>query len=692
MLKGGGSAPNQNVRTWAATWTLLARCPRGHWVSPQKGFCTAPVCMAGNQGQPLFVHQPQSWPPANVYASMRTAVGDMHSGQYDTLIAHHHPKYDDAVLYFDADGNLVRELPPEMMAPAPAPVAAVPAPVPAAEPEEVAAPEPEEQYSVWDIPELEAEEGEAASIEIPAPAIAIPSPALVPAAELAGDMAALPATPAEASAPSIYFPEVAAFYAERAGKNPRILGAATPAPTLAAQLQQAVANAGQPVEPLNLGALTPEELTRWQRAQNEGLVASLQPVPGQPGVYVTKGGKYTIDLNAPTPAEWGVGWNGPCTCPDCQNRAIKCKHRLAAQERAAQDGVVLGAIAAVPAPTAPPAPAAALTPKERSSRIRKLTTAVQGTLGLTSADLPMPPLGNLPPTEMRATFEYTPQAKNAVEVFGACLRVAYGQTEQTMEGRCFALYGPPSSGKNEVFRAMAAAMSLPYVQRDINKDSDVQALLGTIVLEPDGRGGTRSVAKLGPVGAALASGAFVAVNEITEAAPEAQTLFHTIAQDGYIPLATPEGGVEPVPVHPSSVLGFTWNPKGDVQDRPNAALEGRMVALDYGYPDEKTEVSMLSRWVQGKGMGRDDERMEGTVKLVRALRTMYDAGELDEAASYRHMQHFYMILQQTGKVALAARRLRALLPQLYGTDEKWAAIEPLIQRFLPKEQYTGLAA
>lgn len=302
-------------------------------------------------------------------------------------------------------------------------------------------------------------------------------------------------------------------------------------------------------------------------------------------------------------------------------------------------------------------------------------------------DVPMQTAGKAAPEDSDETFEITPQVQRLLQAIGAGLRYGYAQVRagrETMLGRAFGLYGPPGTGKNTLARQIGAALRLPYEETSVDKDTDLQQLLGGVKLEADGKGGTRSVMGLGRIGKALVEGSVVCINEINLLPAEAQSRLYEIAQEGRFILPGPEGSEEVYHVHPSSILFLTWNPRGGDQDRPIEALETRLMSFRMDHPPEEQECGMLARWAEGTGLPVNKEKIEATIRMMRGLRALYDDGVLDEFPSYRHTQQFYALLQTTGDVGLAADRLRILTSQLRDQQQQWAEVEQLIRRFFPE--------
>jgi MoxR-like ATPase len=304
---------------------------------------------------------------------------------------------------------------------------------------------------------------------------------------------------------------------------------------------------------------------------------------------------------------------------------------------------------------------------------------VVGCLG--EPEVPVPSNSDMPTAGHDPDFVVTEQVEGTLRMVGAGLRLGYSPNARGMMGRAFGLYGPPGTGKNALFRETAAALDLPCREIDLGRGADLQALIGEVVLEPDGRGGTRSVAKLGPLGKALVQGEVVVLNEVVHTDPDSQTLLHQIAQDGRIQLHNPEGADEVYEVHPSSVLGMTWNPKGGVQDRPTDALYSRLFSRRVGYPDPDEERKRLMGWAQGQGipdLAEDD--VDRVVALLSDARELSRRGGVDIPPSFRDGQRFLLQWKLTGDVEQGLEQLRGLASQLDDHELQWEEVATLFER------------
>jgi len=191
--------------------------------------------------------------------------------------------------------------------------------------------------------------------------------------------------------------------------------------------------------------------------------------------------------------------------------------------------------------------------------------------------------------DLDPTYEIGETNERILRAMSAAIQAGQrGDAKRSFWSRAFGLYGPAGTGKNTLMRQLAASIQtvdadgnlsqgLNYVEYNVLPDSTLEDALGTVVLEADGQGGTRSRVKLGKLGLALAMGSVVCVNEITRNEKLA-TALQSALEDGEIIIASPEAGMVRVPVHAASIIGLTWNPgnEGD-PDRPAAAPLSRIM-------------------------------------------------------------------------------------------------------------------
>ena len=300
--------------------------------------------------------------------------------------------------------------------------------------------------------------------------------------------------------------------------------------------------------------------------------------------------------------------------------------------------------------------------------------------------VPEPSRSERLPAQHDPDFVATPQMQSMLRMTGAGLRLGYSGNNTGMMGRAFGLYGPPGTGKNTIAEETAASLGLPYREIDLGRGADLQALLGEVVLEPDGQGGTRSVTKLGPLGKALVDGEVVALNEIVHTDPDSQTYLHQAIQEGRIQLHNPEGADMVYTVHPASTLFVTWNPRGGEQDRPTEALYSRLFTGRMGYPSVQEETGMLMSWSRGKGLPNFSQAdAEKVITFIQDMRVLAAEGGVDVPASFRDAQKFATMWTLTGGPGEAVEQLRGLTSQSEDHELQWSEVTALFGRHFGDE-------
>ncbi|KAB8140803.1 AAA domain-containing protein [Chloroflexia bacterium SDU3-3] len=222
----------------------------------------------------------------------------------------------------------------------------------------------------------------------------------------------------------------------------------------------------------------------------------------------------------------------------------------------------------------------------------------------------------------------------------------------------FGLYGKPGTGKNTLPRQLAASIltidaegnetqGMHYAEVNILPDSTADEMIGAVVLEPDGRGGTRSAVRLGKIGLAAAMGSVVCVNEIVRN-PKLATALQSILEDGEILISSPEAGMVRIPVHPATTMFLTWNPgnEGD-PDRPAQAPLSRITTFPMDKATENERAERAMRFVTRFSTGRTPPS---------AAESTQDLGQRQEARRQEILRTKYQIPQN---VTPAPEELRA---------------------------------
>lgn len=235
----------------------------------------------------------------------------------------------------------------------------------------------------------------------------------------------------------------------------------------------------------------------------------------------------------------------------------------------------------------------------------------------------------------------------------ASLQVAaqVGDNRHAAKFRSFGLYGSPAAGKNELARQLAATIQhhdengnlrqgINYTEVNVTEKSTADELIGGAILESVD-GATRSRVALGPVGQAAAMGSVIAVNEIVRS-PKLATAFQSMIEDGEIIINTPEAGTVTIPVHPSTVFVFTWNPgyEGDA-DRPGLAALSRMTTFRMEEPDDSQVAARVGSFFNdllgdeaGSGKTKEAARLRETYRIPPKEELMPTQAEIKTATHF----------------------------------------------------------
>jgi MoxR-like ATPase len=254
----------------------------------------------------------------------------------------------------------------------------------------------------------------------------------------------------------------------------------------------------------------------------------------------------------------------------------------------------------------------------------------------------------------------------------------------SMEDRCWGLYGPPGTGKDSMAKEIAASLGLGFTAINARNRSDFQTMLCDTVIEADGKGGTRSVTKLGPLGHALVSGNVVSLSEIIAADDDAQSALHNVMQDGVIRPDGTEGATMSWKVHPNSMIFASWNPGTTRSDKPAPALLSRITSLELDFPTPQDESRRLSKKMTSYlGQEVTPKDVKRCVNLVRGLRELHQRGDLETCPTSRELVSFTKNYYLNGQNRHnAAEVFRVLCSQATGQkDDEWKQVSNLIDSF-----------
>lgn len=303
-----------------------------------------------------------------------------------------------------------------------------------------------------------------------------------------------------------------------------------------------------------------------------------------------------------------------------------------------------------------------------------------------------------------------------------------GDAKRSFWSRAFGLYGPAGTGKNTLARQLAASIQtadkdgnvsqgLNYTEYNVLPDSTLEDAIGTVVLEPDGNGGTRSRVKLGKIGLAAAMGSVICINEIARNEKLA-TALQSILEDGEIIIGSPEAGMTRIPVHPATITCMTWNPgnEGD-PDRPAAAPLSRIMPFELPKATAKERAARVGGFLKqfqpadaapaATDAQRDAEReqlrqtilrkeykvpqdiqvsdpeLEAAVNFVQDIESLAGSGAMDRQIGLnsrtptrpgdRQLRN-YIVLGKTVGWKEAANQFRICCDQNDQFDEQWRLI------------------
>lgn len=185
------------------------------------------------------------------------------------------------------------------------------------------------------------------------------------------------------------------------------------------------------------------------------------------------------------------------------------------------------------------------------------------------------------------------------------------------------LKGPTGCGKSRFVEHMAYKLSRPLITVACNEDMTASDLIGRFLLDKDG-----TKWQDGPLTTAARIGAMCYLDEIVEARQDTTVVIHPLT-DHRRTLPLDKKG-ELVEAHADFQLVISYNPgyQSLMKDLKQSTKQ-RFGALDFDYPEEKTEVAIVN-----KESGVDVATAEKLVQIAHRARNLKGHG-LDEGISTR---------------------------------------------------------
>lgn len=212
------------------------------------------------------------------------------------------------------------------------------------------------------------------------------------------------------------------------------------------------------------------------------------------------------------------------------------------------------------------------------------------------------------------------------------------------------LKGPTGTGKSRFVENMAYRQGLILITISCHEETSSTDLIGRFILK-----GAETIWLDGPLTHAVKEGCILYMDEIAEARPDVIVAIHSLT-DHRRELYIDKLG-KTIKAHENFLLIASFNPgyqRGFKELKPSTRQ--RFVALDFNYPDEKTEQEIL---ITETGIGK--EVAEKLVSIANKIRNLKEMG-LTETASTRLLVD-------------ASKLIRSGLPSRLSV--KVAIIEPL---------------
>lgn len=199
----------------------------------------------------------------------------------------------------------------------------------------------------------------------------------------------------------------------------------------------------------------------------------------------------------------------------------------------------------------------------------------------------------------------------------ALYEAAYGKRMPMM------LKGPTGCGKSRFVEHMAWRLKRPLITVACNEDMTASDLVGRFLLDKDG---TRW--QDGPLTTAARIGGICYLDEVVEARQDTTVVIHPLT-DHRRTLPLDKKG-ELISAHPDFQLVISYNPgyQSLMKDLKQSTKQ-RFGAMDFDYPEEATEVEIVSR-----ESGVDKDTANKLVQIAHRARNLKGHG-LDEGISTR---------------------------------------------------------
>jgi len=202
------------------------------------------------------------------------------------------------------------------------------------------------------------------------------------------------------------------------------------------------------------------------------------------------------------------------------------------------------------------------------------------------------------------------------------------------------IVGPTGAGKTATIKWIAEQTGNTYRRIQMTGSTDVDNLIGRYGLEVD-RG---TIWEDGILVRAMKEGEWLLLDEFNMALPEIVTLINSVLDDERTLRIDNKDGTTIVKAHENFRLFATMNPPDEYAGTKdlNLATKDRFAIIDFGYPDEEAEISIITKHTSiARDIGKSERRPKGMIErmatVAKELRHLSEGKQISSPISTRQL-------------------------------------------------------